>query len=79
MRMPPPTNKEDVTMEMVMGSLPDIQKSCLQMTITWHLSRLQPDMVSEIKKGEITVGGQVSCEGLGVFRLESDSFHLRYL
>ncbi|MEJ1273166.1 arachidonate 12-lipoxygenase [Cricetulus griseus] len=46
MRMPPPTNKEDVTMEMVMGSLPDIQKSCLQMTITWHLSRLQPDMLA---------------------------------
>ncbi|XP_051023845.1 polyunsaturated fatty acid lipoxygenase ALOX12 [Acomys russatus] len=45
MRMPPPTNKEDVTMETVMGSLPDIQKSCLQMTITWHLGRLQPDMV----------------------------------
>ncbi|XP_052050449.1 polyunsaturated fatty acid lipoxygenase ALOX12 isoform X3 [Apodemus sylvaticus] len=45
MRMPPPTNKDDVTMETVMGSLPDIQKSCLQMTITWHLGRLQPDMV----------------------------------
>ncbi|KAL6039568.1 hypothetical protein STEG23_002375 [Scotinomys teguina] len=45
MRMPPPTDKEAVTMDMVMGSLPDIQKSCLQMTITWHLGRLQPDMV----------------------------------
>nr|XP_034362030.1 polyunsaturated fatty acid lipoxygenase ALOX12 isoform X2 [Arvicanthis niloticus] len=45
MRMPPPTSKDDVTMETVMGSLPDIQKSCLQMTITWHLGRLQPDMV----------------------------------
>ncbi|XP_076398855.1 polyunsaturated fatty acid lipoxygenase ALOX12 isoform X3 [Peromyscus maniculatus bairdii] len=45
MRMPPPTNKEGVTMETVMGSLPDIHKSCLQMTITWHLGRLQPDMV----------------------------------
>lgn len=45
MRMPPPTSKDNVTMETVMGSLPDIQKSCLQMTITWHLGRLQPDMV----------------------------------
>ncbi|EDL12552.1 arachidonate 12-lipoxygenase, isoform CRA_c [Mus musculus] len=45
MRMPPPTSKDDVTMETVMGSLPDVQKACLQMTITWHLGRLQPDMV----------------------------------
>lgn len=45
MRMPPPTSKDDVTMETIMGSLPDVQKSCLQMTITWHLGRLQPDMV----------------------------------
>ncbi|XP_066119009.1 polyunsaturated fatty acid lipoxygenase ALOX12 isoform X3 [Saccopteryx bilineata] len=45
MRMPPPTTKEDVTMATVMGSLPDIQQACLQMTITWHLGRRQPDMV----------------------------------
>ncbi|XP_055450171.1 polyunsaturated fatty acid lipoxygenase ALOX12 [Psammomys obesus] len=45
MRMPPPTSKDGVTMETVMGSLPDAQKACLQMTITWHLGRLQPDMV----------------------------------
>ncbi|XP_015997557.2 polyunsaturated fatty acid lipoxygenase ALOX12 [Rousettus aegyptiacus] len=45
MRMPPPTTKEDVTMATVMGSLPDVQQSCLQMTITWHLGRRQPDMV----------------------------------
>ncbi|XP_054545748.1 polyunsaturated fatty acid lipoxygenase ALOX12 isoform X2 [Talpa occidentalis] len=44
MRMPPPTTK-DVTMATVMGSLPDVQQSCLQMTITWHLGRRQPDMV----------------------------------
>lgn len=47
MRMPPPTSKDGVTMETVMGSLPDAQKACLQMTITWHLGRLQPDMVSQ--------------------------------
>ncbi|KAM4824592.1 polyunsaturated fatty acid lipoxygenase ALOX12 isoform 2-T2 [Urocitellus parryii] len=45
MRMPPPTTKEDVTLATVMGSLPDIRKSCLQMTISWHLGRRQPDMV----------------------------------
>ncbi|XP_072796648.1 polyunsaturated fatty acid lipoxygenase ALOX12-like isoform X1 [Vicugna pacos] len=45
MRMPPPTTKEDVTMATVMGSLPDVQKACLQMAITWHLGRRQPDMV----------------------------------
>ncbi|XP_035889055.1 polyunsaturated fatty acid lipoxygenase ALOX12-like isoform X1 [Phyllostomus discolor] len=45
MRMPPPTTKEDVTMDTVMGSLPDVQKACLQMAITWHLGRRQPDMV----------------------------------
>ncbi|KAB1265533.1 Arachidonate 12-lipoxygenase; 12S-type [Camelus dromedarius] len=45
MRMPPPTTKEDVTMATVMGSLPDVQKACLQMAITWHLGRHQPDMV----------------------------------
>ncbi|XP_053767771.1 polyunsaturated fatty acid lipoxygenase ALOX12 isoform X2 [Desmodus rotundus] len=45
MRMPPPTSKEDVTMATVMGSLPDVHKACLQMVITWHLSRSQPDMV----------------------------------
>ncbi|XP_047399199.1 polyunsaturated fatty acid lipoxygenase ALOX12 isoform X6 [Sciurus carolinensis] len=45
MRMPPPTTKEDVTLATVMGSLPDIRQSCLQMTITWHLGRRQPDMV----------------------------------
>ncbi|XP_036307678.1 polyunsaturated fatty acid lipoxygenase ALOX12 [Pipistrellus kuhlii] len=45
MRMPPPTTKEDVTMATVMGSLPNVQQACLQMTITWHLGRRQPDMV----------------------------------
>ncbi|XP_059936614.1 polyunsaturated fatty acid lipoxygenase ALOX12 isoform X4 [Mesoplodon densirostris] len=45
MRMPPPTTKEDVTMATVMGSLPDVQQAGLQMVITWHLGRRQPDMV----------------------------------
>uniref|UniRef100_A0A8C0KCN8 Polyunsaturated fatty acid lipoxygenase ALOX15 n=1 Tax=Canis lupus dingo TaxID=286419 RepID=A0A8C0KCN8_CANLU len=45
MRMPPPTTKEEVKMATVMGSLPDVRQACLQMTITWHLGRRQPDMV----------------------------------
>nr|XP_002718866.1 polyunsaturated fatty acid lipoxygenase ALOX12 [Oryctolagus cuniculus] len=45
MRMPPPTTKDDVTMATVMGSLPDVRQSSLQMAITWHLGRQQPDMV----------------------------------
>ncbi|XP_030619167.1 arachidonate 12-lipoxygenase, 12S-type isoform X2 [Delphinapterus leucas] len=45
MRMPPPTTKEDVTMATVMGSLPDVRQACLQMVVTWHLGRRQPDMV----------------------------------
>ncbi|KAG8506230.1 LOW QUALITY PROTEIN: Arachidonate 12-lipoxygenase, 12S-type [Galemys pyrenaicus] len=45
MRLPPPTTKEDVTMATVMGSLPDVQQSSLQMALTWVLSQPQPDMV----------------------------------
>ncbi|XP_076001029.1 arachidonate 12-lipoxygenase, 12S-type isoform X2 [Genypterus blacodes] len=45
MRLPPPTNKDDVTMEMIMATLPDVSQSCVQMAITWHLGRPQPDTV----------------------------------
>ncbi|XP_008059134.1 arachidonate 12-lipoxygenase, 12S-type-like [Carlito syrichta] len=45
MRMPPPTTKEDVTMATVMKILPDAWQTCLQMTVTWVLSRKQLDMV----------------------------------
>ncbi|EPQ05907.1 Arachidonate 12-lipoxygenase, 12S-type [Myotis brandtii] len=45
MRMPPPTTKEDVTMATVMGSLPDVRQSCLQMLLMRQLGRQQPDMV----------------------------------
>ncbi|XP_036622736.1 polyunsaturated fatty acid lipoxygenase ALOX12-like isoform X1 [Trichosurus vulpecula] len=44
MRQPPPTTK-DVTLEMVMATLPNVHQACLQMTIVWHLGRFQPDMV----------------------------------
>ncbi|XP_051231164.1 arachidonate 12-lipoxygenase, 12S-type [Dicentrarchus labrax] len=45
MRHPPPTDKDAVTMEMIMATLPDVSQSCLQMAITWHLGRAQPDAI----------------------------------
>ncbi|MGH0166059.1 UNVERIFIED_CONTAM: hypothetical protein FKN15_076629 [Acipenser sinensis] len=45
MRLPPPTCKDSVTMEMIMETLPDISQSCMEMAITWHLSRAQPDAI----------------------------------
>ncbi|KAM8746561.1 arachidonate 12-lipoxygenase, 12S-type [Acanthopagrus schlegelii] len=45
MRRPPPTDKDGVTMEMIMATLPDISQSCVQMAITWHLGRAQPDAI----------------------------------
>ncbi|KAF7647350.1 hypothetical protein LDENG_00173670 [Lucifuga dentata] len=45
MRQPPPTNKNDVTMETIMATLPDVSQSCLEMAITWHLGRPQPDSI----------------------------------
>lgn len=72
-------------METVMGSLPDIQKSCFQMTITWHLGRLQPDMVSNDQGvGSHTEGKCVGARGWASGALSSDRslnnpFCLRYL
>lgn len=45
MRHPPPTDKYAVTMEMIMDTLPDVSQSCVQMAITWHLGRAQPDAI----------------------------------
>ncbi|XP_028996207.1 arachidonate 12-lipoxygenase, 12S-type [Betta splendens] len=45
MRQPPPTDKDAVTMEMIMATLPDVSQSCMQMAITWHLGRRQPDAI----------------------------------
>nr|XP_020450660.1 arachidonate 5-lipoxygenase-like [Monopterus albus]XP_020450661.1 arachidonate 5-lipoxygenase-like [Monopterus albus] len=45
MRHAPPTDKDAVTMEMIMASLPDVSQSCMQMAITWHLGRAQPDAI----------------------------------
>ncbi|XP_064409114.1 polyunsaturated fatty acid lipoxygenase ALOX12-like isoform X2 [Latimeria chalumnae] len=44
MRKPPPASKEKVTMDDLMQSLPDLNKSTISMAITWHLSRKQPNM-----------------------------------
>ncbi|XP_062849636.1 polyunsaturated fatty acid lipoxygenase ALOX12-like [Trichomycterus rosablanca] len=43
MRQPPPKDKDAVTMELIMDSLPDIGQSCMELAITWVLGRLQPD------------------------------------
>ncbi|KAM7365937.1 hypothetical protein PAMP_015414 [Pampus punctatissimus] len=45
MRQPPPTDKDAVTMETIMATLPDVSQSCVQMAITWHLGRAQPDAI----------------------------------
>ncbi|KAK2913679.1 hypothetical protein Q8A67_002078 [Cirrhinus molitorella] len=45
MRHPPPTDKDAVTMGLIMDTLPDISQSCVQMAITWHLGRAQPDAI----------------------------------
>uniref|UniRef100_A0A8C1XEV3 Arachidonate 12-lipoxygenase n=1 Tax=Cyprinus carpio TaxID=7962 RepID=A0A8C1XEV3_CYPCA len=45
MRHPPPTDKDAVTMGMIMDTLPDISQSCVEMAITWHLGRAQPDAI----------------------------------
>uniref|UniRef100_A0A4X2K148 Arachidonate 15-lipoxygenase n=1 Tax=Vombatus ursinus TaxID=29139 RepID=A0A4X2K148_VOMUR len=44
MRMPPPSGK-DVTLEMVMATVPNVHQASLQMSLTWQLGRTQPDMV----------------------------------
>ncbi|KAI5104295.1 arachidonate 15-lipoxygenase [Silurus meridionalis] len=45
MRQPPPTDKDSVTMDLIMNTLPDISQSCMEMAITWHLGRPQPDAI----------------------------------
>ncbi|ELK29337.1 Arachidonate 12-lipoxygenase, 12S-type [Myotis davidii] len=45
MRMPPPTIKEDVTMDTVMGSLPSFWQTSLQVIATSLISQPPPDMV----------------------------------
>uniref|UniRef100_A0AAY4BZZ1 Uncharacterized protein n=1 Tax=Denticeps clupeoides TaxID=299321 RepID=A0AAY4BZZ1_9TELE len=45
MRCPPPTDKDAIDMQLIMDTLPDISQSCVEMAITWHLGRAQPDAI----------------------------------
>ncbi|XP_015418753.1 PREDICTED: arachidonate 15-lipoxygenase [Myotis davidii] len=45
MLLPPPTTK-DVTLEMVMATLPNFHQASLQMSMTWQLGRRQPVSVA---------------------------------
>ncbi|XP_017327611.1 polyunsaturated fatty acid 5-lipoxygenase isoform X2 [Ictalurus punctatus] len=45
MRQPPSTDKDSVTMELIMNTLPDVSQSCVVMAITWLLSSAQPDKI----------------------------------
>lgn len=45
MRSPPPDDKDSITMQLIMDTLPDISQSCVEMAITWHLGRAQPDAI----------------------------------
>ncbi|KAF3697442.1 Arachidonate 5-lipoxygenase [Channa argus] len=60
MRQPPPTDKA-VTMEMIMATLPDVSQSCVQMAITWHLGRAQPEAIplGQYTEEHFTEGGAV--------------------
>uniref|UniRef100_A0A8C4S886 Arachidonate 12-lipoxygenase n=1 Tax=Erpetoichthys calabaricus TaxID=27687 RepID=A0A8C4S886_ERPCA len=42
MRCPPPPQKGLATMDLIMNTLPGIPESCIQVAITWVLSREQP-------------------------------------
>ncbi|XP_056673655.1 polyunsaturated fatty acid lipoxygenase ALOX12-like [Monodelphis domestica] len=44
MRQPPPTTK-DVTLGMVMATLPNVYQASLHMAVVWLLSRIQPNRV----------------------------------
>ncbi|XP_078283762.1 arachidonate 12-lipoxygenase, 12S-type [Rhinoraja longicauda] len=42
MRRPPPTCKDDLSVDQLMDTLPDMSQSAVQMAFTWHLGRRQP-------------------------------------
>ncbi|XP_067828235.1 arachidonate 12-lipoxygenase, 12S-type [Heptranchias perlo] len=45
MRQPPPTNKDEISTEHLMETLPDMSQSAVQMAFTWHLGRPLPNKV----------------------------------
>ncbi|KAM4603513.1 arachidonate 12-lipoxygenase, 12S-type [Polymixia lowei] len=70
MRQPPLTDKDAVTIEMIMATLPDVSQSCMEMAITWHLGRPQPDSIPLGQFKEEYYTEQQAQEVLGKFRLE---------
>uniref|UniRef100_A0A3P8SU73 Arachidonate 12-lipoxygenase n=1 Tax=Amphiprion percula TaxID=161767 RepID=A0A3P8SU73_AMPPE len=70
MRLPPPTEKDLVTMEMIMASLPDVSQSCVQMAITWHLGRAQPDAIPMGQYTEEHFTEEQALELIERFRME---------
>lgn len=70
MRHPPPTDKDAVTMEMIMATLPDVSQSCVQMAITWHLGRAQPDAIPLGKYTEDHFTEKQAQELIDKFRME---------
>lgn len=68
MRMPPPTTKEDVTMATVMGSLPDVRQSCLQMFFVRTVGQQQSGMVRGDlwTSGALITGEEISECGAGL-------------
>ncbi|XP_055757105.1 polyunsaturated fatty acid 5-lipoxygenase-like isoform X1 [Salvelinus fontinalis] len=70
MRHPPPTDKDAVTMEMIMDTLPDVSQTCLEMAITWHLGRPQPDAIPLGQYREQYFTESQAQEVIGKFRQE---------
>ncbi|KAM9501642.1 polyunsaturated fatty acid lipoxygenase ALOX15B-like [Clarias gariepinus] len=46
MRQPPPTDKDSVTMELIMSTLPDINQSCIAVAVTYLLGKFPANPVS---------------------------------
>ncbi|XP_078056959.1 arachidonate 12-lipoxygenase, 12S-type isoform X1 [Mustelus asterias] len=45
MRQPPLTSKDDISVEQLMETLPDMSQSSVQMAFTWHLGRKLPNKI----------------------------------
>ncbi|XP_062849268.1 polyunsaturated fatty acid 5-lipoxygenase-like [Trichomycterus rosablanca] len=70
MRQPSPKDKDAVTMGLIMDSLPDISQSCMELAITWHLGRLQPDAIPLAKYEEEYFTEPAAQKALDRFRQE---------
>uniref|UniRef100_A0A8C4X8D8 Arachidonate 12-lipoxygenase n=1 Tax=Erpetoichthys calabaricus TaxID=27687 RepID=A0A8C4X8D8_ERPCA len=54
MRCPPPPQKGLATMDLIMNTLPGIPESCIQVAITWVLSREQPVWLGQYPEDHFT-------------------------